>query len=106
MSEYNQTAKTDAGKLRPTLVPTELIRAVARIRMYGNAKYPDGGPDNWKRVEPERYRDAMFRHLLAYLDDPYGMDEESGLPHLWHIACNVGFLCELEKEKYGDTNKN
>ena len=106
MSEYNQTAKADAGKLRPTLVPTELIRAVAAVRGYGNAKYPDGGPDNWKRVEPQRYRDAMFRHLLAYLDDPYGMDEESGLPHLWHCMCNGAFLCELEKGKYGDTNKN
>lgn len=23
-------------------------------------------------------------------------DEDSGLPHLWHIACNVAFLCELD----------
>lgn len=26
------------------------------------------------------------------------VDEESGYPHLWHIATNVAFLCELEKE--------
>lgn len=92
----DQTAKADAGKLQLTLVPRTLIRAVARVRMYGNAKYPNGGVDNWKRVEPQRYRDAMFRHLLAYLDDPQGVDEESGLPHLWHMACNCAFLCELE----------
>ena len=97
----DQTIKADAGKLRLTLVPTALIRAVARIRMYGNQKYPDGGADNWKRVDPQRYRDAMFRHMLAYLDDPQSRDEESGLPHLWHLACNAAFLCELEKE--GDT---
>ena len=95
----DQTVKADDGKLRLTLVPTELIRAVARIRMYGNAKYPEGGPDNWKQVEPERYRDAMFRHMMEYLDDPDGVDAESGLPHLWHLACNVAFLCELEKRK-------
>lgn len=26
-------------------------------------------------------------------------DEESGLPHLWHLATNCAFLCELEKDK-------
>ena len=92
----NQDAKADAGKLRPTLVPTAAIRAIAAIRGYGVAKYPNGGPDNWKKVEPERYRDAMARHMLAYIDDPTGKDEESGLPHLWHLICNAAFLCELE----------
>lgn len=92
----DQTAKADAGKLRLTLVPHALIRAVARIRMYGNKKYPTGGEDNWRLVDKQRYRDAMFRHMLAYLDDPHGVDEESGLPHLWHCACNIAFLCELE----------
>ena len=94
----DQTSKADAGKLKLSLVPPEIIRAIARVRMYGNSKYPEGGPDNWKAVDPERYRDALFRHLLAYLDDPAGVDEESGLKHLEHIACNVAFLCELEKK--------
>ena len=92
-----QAAKTDAGKLQLTLVPREIIRAIAAIRMYGNAKYHD--PENWRTVEPERYRDAAFRHFLAYLDDPQGVDEESGLPHLWHLACNVAFLVEMEELK-------
>ncbi len=90
----NQEAKADAGKLPLTLVPREIIRAIAAIRRYGTIKYHD--PDNWKRVEIERYRDAAFRHWLAYLDDPKGVDEESGLPHLWHLACNIAFLCEME----------
>lgn len=50
-------------------------------------------------MEIQRYRDAAFRHFLAYLDDPQGVDEESGLPHLWHLACNIAFLCELEDIK-------
>ena len=49
----NQSVKADAGKLRLTLVPRAIIRAIAVIRMYGNAKYPDGGPDNWKKVQDE-----------------------------------------------------
>ena len=90
----DQTAKADAGKLQLTLVPRKIIRDIARIREYGNRKY--GDPDNWKTVEPERYRDAAYRHLLAYLDNPSGVDEESGLKHLWHLACNIAFLCEME----------
>lgn len=90
----DQNAKADAGKLQLTLVPRMIIRAIARIRMYGTEKYHN--PDNWKNVSVERYRDAAFRHFLAYLDDPEGVDEESGYPHLWHLACNIAFLIEME----------
>lgn len=96
----DQTIKADNGKAKLSLVPTAIIYAIARIREYGNNKYPKGGKDNWKLVEVERYRDALFRHLLLYLENPTGVDEESKLPHLWHIACNVAFLCELEKENF------
>ena len=90
----DQSAKADAGKLQITLVPTQIIRDIAEVRMYGNKKY--GSADNWKQVEPVRYRDALMRHLLAYIDDPESVDAESGLPHLWHAACNIAFLCEME----------
>jgi len=93
----DQTAKQDAGKPRLTLVPRRIIWAIARIREYGNRKYKD--PDNWRQVEPQRYRDAAYRHFMAYLDNPHGVDEESGLPHLWHLACNIAFLCEMEEEQ-------
>ena len=93
---YDQTAKADNGKLQLTLVPREIIRNIAAVRMYGSIKY--GDPENWRKVCPERYRDALYRHMLAYLDDPNSVDEESGLPHLWHLACNVAFLCEMEKD--------
>ena len=89
-----QEAKADAGKPRPTLVPVSLIEAVASIREYGVAKYHD--PENWRKVEPQRYRDAMFRHWLAYLKGEK-LDPESGLPHLHHCACNLAFLIEMEK---------
>ena len=100
----DQTIKADAGKLQLTLVPREIIRAIARVRMYGNKKYGDS--DSWRRVEIERYRDALFRHFLAYLDDPQGVDEESGIPHLEHIACNVAFLLEKEKEATNDKERS
>lgn len=90
----SNVAKADAGKPRLSLVPRKIIWAIAKIREYGNKKY--GDPNNWRKVEPERYRDAAYRHFMRYLDDPTGVDEESGLPHLWHLATNISFLCELE----------
>lgn len=89
-------AKQDYGKAKLTLVPRRILWDIAAIREYGNNKYPEGGPDNWKAVEANRYRDAAFRHFLGYLDDPLSIDTESGLPHLWHLACNIAFLCEME----------
>lgn len=96
----NQTAKADQGKPRLTLVPPELIYAVAAVREYACKKY--GDPDNWRRVDPERYRDALYRHFLVYLRDPKGRDGESGLKHLWHMACNVAFLVAMEMEGESD----
>ena len=92
----NQTAKGDAGKVRLSLVPTGIIRAVARVREFGVKKYHD--PENWRRVERERYIDAMYRHWLAYLEGEK-VDPESGLPPLWHCACNLAFLIELDTEE-------
>lgn len=79
------------------MCPASLIFAVTAIREYGTSKYHD--PENWKRVEPQRYRDAAYRHWLAYLSGEK-VDEESGLPHLWHLACNIAFLIEMEKDEY------
>lgn len=94
--EHNQEVKADAGKYRPTLVPVSLVEAVARVREFGCMKYKSS--ENWRNVEPQRYRDALYRHWLRYLEDPDSLDEESGLPSLWHVACNAAFLIELEWE--------
>lgn len=97
-----QEAKADVGKPRLTLVPRKILFDIAKVREYGNKKY--GSSENWRQVEPERYRDAAFRHLCAYLDDPQGVDEESGLPHLAHLACNIAFLCEMEGAEMNGTD--
>ena len=51
----NQSAKADAGKLDLTLVPRQIIREIAAIRMYGNQKY--GDPNNWRT---ERIRNYIY----------------------------------------------
>lgn len=87
--------KSDEGKLPLTKVPSKIIWEIAKVRAFGYSKYGPGA-DKWDEIEIERWRDALYRHWLAYLEDPKSVDEESGLTHLAHIACNVAFLCELE----------
>ena len=93
----NDKNKADFGKAPISLVPTRIIWEIAKVRDYGvNIKYPETGRDGWKEIDIERIRDAMLRHCLRYIEDPHGVDEESGLSHLAHLATNVAFLCEME----------
>ena len=55
--DQSQSAKADRGKPRISLVPMQILWDVAEIREYGTKKYKD--PDNWKRVEMQRYVDAL-----------------------------------------------
>ena len=88
-------AKEDTGKLRLSLVPTQAIKDIAQVREYGILKYKD--PDNYKLVEVQRYVDALYRHLLKVVDDINSKDDESGIEHYKHVACNAAFICELMK---------
>lgn len=94
-----QEAKADKDKPRPSLVPPALIRGVDAIREFGTARY--GNPDNWRNVEASRYWDALLRHVLAAWDNWEAVDPESGMPHLWHIACNASFLMQYMEEENG-----
>lgn len=96
-TESNQEAKSDSGKPRPSLVPPALIRGVDAIREFGTARY--GSPENWRKVEPQRYWDALLRHGLAAWDNWKAVDPESGMPHLWHIACNASFLMQYMEDE-------
>jgi len=95
-SEDKTEYKADKGKARLDLVPPILVESVGQIMTYGIEKYEEG---SWKKVEPHRYRSALLRHLMEYLRDPYSRDSESGYPHLWHAACNIAFLLELDEVK-------
>ena len=95
-----QEAKADAGKLQMMLMLPAINRAVVRVREYGILKYKD--KDNWKKVSKSRWDNAMIRHLMEYIQDPWSRDEESGLRHIDHIACNLAYILEsLEGEGDG-----
>lgn len=96
----DQTIKSDAGKLEISLVPTQIIKDIAEVRMYGRDKYGDA--ESWKSVEKKRYIDALLRHTLEYIENPRSVDEESGIEHYKHMACNMAFLCSMEEQEKSD----
>ena len=91
MPEKIPGVKEDKGKLQMSIVPPEIITAIAEVRRYGLTKYAD--PENWQRLDPQMLHEALLRHCVALWTDWTAKDPESGLPHLWHLATNAAFLC-------------
>ena len=102
--EPDQTIKADAGKPRLSLVPSQIIWDVADVREYGNRKYGDS--DSWRKVEIGRYIDALYRHMLAFVDKPESVDPESGIEHYKHASCNMAFICEKMRGSHADGTEN
>ena len=92
--------KADAGKVQAGLLADfrNALVAVAEVGTFGADKYER---DGWRRVEngTVRYTDAMWRHLLA----GDGVDDDSGLSHLAHLAWNALALLEM-KAGFGEQN--
>lgn len=91
-------AKDDIGKSMLGLVLggfKEGLRQVGRVGTFGAQKYT---PYGWMTVPyaKERYTDALYRHLFADGD----IDDDSGLPHMAHVAWNaLAILHFMEQEK-------
>lgn len=94
--EQLKGAKFDGGKPRPSLVPVEGIEAIMQVREYGMWKYGDA--EDWRSIAPERWHDALLRHVLHIWDNPLALDDESGLPALWHVITNAAFECAAYKD--------
>lgn len=96
--EDNKSAVKDkAGKPNMSLVLPRALLALVRTREYGLIKYPDA--NNWRSVPKQDWYAAAARHLLK-IQMGEELDEESGLPHVWHALCNIAYACEAEH--YGD----
>ena len=88
-------AKPMAGVL---LDFSRALQTVVEVGTYGAKKYTRTG---WATVPEgsQRYLDAMMRHLLAMDVDPDGLDPETGLPHLAHVAWNALAVLELQARR-------
>jgi len=86
--------KKDEGKVMMSLVEPKFVEGVAKTLTMGAEKY---SIDNWKLCEdPRRYKDALLRHLYAYLDGEM-LDPESGLSHLYHVGFNTMALDHFDR---------
>lgn len=86
--------KETKGKPVLSLVPRGINECIARVREYGNKKY--GSADGWKQMSRQDYWEACLRHAEKARNDIDSVDEESGLPHTWHLACNLSFILSRE----------
>jgi hypothetical protein len=100
-----QALKETEGKTRYSLLVEEFIEEMVRVRENGAAKYDDW---DWVRGrEWTDYLDAMRRHMKAFnADDLDGIDKESGLHHMAHVAVNAMFLYVLQAHKQGNDNRH
>lgn len=88
--------RDNKGKQKVSLVPASLEYAVAKViwqsSIPGGGKYP---LHNYKKGMPfTEVGDSMLRHAKKWLQQGEDLDSESGLNHLYHVACNVAFLIE------------
>ncbi len=86
MQATTDSKKYDQGKLRWDLLPLNLIEKVVEIYTFGAEKY---GANTWQNLKDgyNRYKAAMFRHLMEF-EKGNVIDDESGKEHLAHMVWN------------------
>lgn len=91
-----------AHKSRPDLLPANAIMAAGEVMGYGLRKH---GNRTWRiagteQADPRTHLASLMRHLLAAIDDPAAIDDESGFPHLACVitqAC-IAYDCEQQRQ--------
>jgi len=94
-SSYGIDTQKPRERVRPTLVVPQFVLALAGVMEYGLTKN-GRQPHDWQRLSHadvmERYRDALYLHVLQVLEDPYAIDKTSGKPVVLHVAANAMIL--------------
>lgn len=82
-------------KLMWELLPLEDIEDVVKVYTEGANKY---GVNTWQNLENgyNRYKAALFRHLLEY-EKGNEFDEETGCRHLAQVVWNAIALLHISK---------
>ena len=95
--------KADINKPRLELIEPEFIIGLGKVLTFGANKY---SANNWKNAtvdDVERIKGALLRHQMAYLKGEK-IDPETGLSHLYHIACNLMFLDYFDRQNCGEVS--
>lgn len=93
-TEVGHGARTNTGKPKLSMLreaPDACI-GITRVLEFGEKKYDRA---NWLKGLPyTEIIDSMDRHTLEIMKGN-NIDEESGLPHADHLACNALFLSQM-----------
>lgn len=82
----------------PALIAPEFTEGIGKVLCYGAKKY---APGNWaKGMKYSRVMNALERHYIAWKKGEKH-DPETGLSHLYHMACNLMFLVAYDERGTG-----
>lgn len=91
--------RDDHGKTRWELMAWDALEQVARVSTMGAKKY---APRNWEKgMLYSRVIGSMHRHYIRWWVYGEKVDEESGLPHLAHMAWNALAILTYELRGMG-----
>lgn len=94
ISISTKAKRFDSGKTQYDLIPPEPLQDIADVFTMGATKY---GVRNWERgMAYSRVLNSLLRHVQAFRKGE-DKDQESGLPHMAHVAANAIFLLEYAK---------
>lgn len=84
--------KYDTDKLRWDLLDVDFPEGIVKVLTFGAKKYD---PNNWRKLVDnngtERCYAAFMRHMVEWRKGNK-VDPETGIPHIFHAACNLYFL--------------
>lgn len=84
--------KYDNEKPRMDLIDANYLEGLAKVLTFGANKY---AAHNWRGgINISRLIAASYRHLGA-INRNEDLDSESGLPHVYHLACCIMFLSSM-----------
>lgn len=96
-------ARMDDGKTPWHLVPWGAVAQIVEVLDFGKRKYAQG---NWRQgMAWSRVFSATIRHLIAWWWKREDIDQESGLSHLAHAACNILFLMHYQMTSTGSDDR-
>jgi hypothetical protein len=92
----NEGVKYDKDKPRIDLVDAEFLEGLGDVLRFGANKY---AAHNWRGgIAYSRLIGAAYRHLGA-INKGEDIDPESGMPHVYHLACCNMFLSWMMKHR-------
>ena len=102
LAKSDEATKHDTGKPPLGLLPRRALEEEAKVLAFGADKY---GLHQWRKgMGFSRLADAALRHIYAFLDGE-DTDPETGLSHLAHARCSLGFLLEYEGKRVGTDDR-